>query len=145
MSCLESLFPIGLVPLFTVHARKLLIYVWRSQVSVQKMSSRNSWDKFLLWSVDFPMPHNHESPIHYFIGPFDNLELNMQVNSSQEIFSAVASLLSRATTQSHKNRASVSFAKSERGAHKIYDRHKTRIAGGLTYRSTKKLNHTSAN
>ena len=69
----------------------------------------------------------------------------MQVNSSQEIFSAVASLLSRATTQSHKNRASVSFAKSELGAHEIYDRHKTGIAGGFTYRSTKKLNHTSAN
>ena len=102
--------PIGLVAPFTVGARLLLKDIWRV--------TRQQWDddlpqdivqRFLVWSADLPKLENIEIPRSYFSGPFDNIELHMFGDSSQDIFSAVAFLRARVTTPTGKIKTELAF------------------------------------
>ena len=102
LSLVSKVFdPIGLVAPFTVGARLLLKDIWRA--------SRQHWDeelpkgtaeRFLEWSVELPKLAAITTPRSYFSGNFEDLELHMFGDSSQEVFSAVAFLRARVTTSS---------------------------------------------
>ena len=82
--------PIGLVASFTVGARLLLKDIWC--VTRQHWDDEQSQDevqRFLAWSADLP---KLEFPQSYFTGPFDNAELHVFGNSSQDILGSVAFL-----------------------------------------------------
>ena len=89
LSLVSKVFdPIGLVASFTVGARLLLKDIWC--VTRQHWDDEHLQDKvqrFLAWSADLP---KLEVPQSYFTGPFDNAELHVFGNSSQDIFSSVA-------------------------------------------------------
>ena len=99
--CLVSkvFHPIGLVAPFTVGARLLLKDIWR--VTGQQWDDELPQDmvqRFLYWSADLPKLENIKISRSYFSGPFDNIELLMFGDSSQDIFSAVAFLQARVKT-----------------------------------------------
>ena len=83
--------PIGLVAPFTVTARLLLKDIWR-------LSGQN-WDntlpiemmnRFKVWSLDLPKLCNLTIPRSFFSGAFDQLELHVFGDSSQDVFSSIA-------------------------------------------------------
>ena len=137
--------PIGLVALFTDGAQLLLKDIWR--VTGQQ------WDdelrlymikRFSVWSADLPKLENIKIPRSYFSGPFDNIELHMFGDSSQDIFSAVSFLRARVKTPTVEEKtACVCFGESARGANESNDCPKTRITSSSTCRSTEKGNYTS--
>ena len=147
LSVVSKVFdPIGLVAPFTVGARLLLKDIWR--VTGQQWDDELPQDivqRFLVWSVDLPKLENIKIPRSYFSGPFDNIELHMFGDSSQDIFSAVAFLRARVKTRTgqEKNRACVCFGESARGANESNDCPKTRITSSSTCRSTENINYTS--
>ena len=102
--------PIGLVAPFTVGARLLLKDIWR--VTGQQWDDELPQDmvqRFLIWSADLPKLENIKIPRSYFSGPFDNTELHMFGDSSQDIFSAVAFLRARVTTPAGKIKTELAF------------------------------------
>ena len=111
LSLVSKVFdPIGLVAPFTVGARLLLKDIWRA--------TGQQWDdelpqdmvqRFLVWSADLPKLENIKIPRSYFSGPFDNTELHMFGDSSQDIFSAVAFLRARVTTPTGKIKTELAF------------------------------------
>ena len=97
--------PIGLVASFTLGSRLLLKDNWR--VTGQHWDDVLAQDKvqiFLVWSADLPKPENIKFLVisSYFTGTFDNVELHIFHDSSQDIFSAVAFLRARVTTPTGK-------------------------------------------
>ena len=101
---------IGLVAPFTVAARLLLKDIWRV--------TRQQWDdelpqdmvqSFLVWSPDLPKLENIKISRSYFSGPFDNVELHMFGDSSQDIFSAFAFLRARVTIPTGKIKTELAF------------------------------------
>ena len=85
--------PIGLVAPFTAGARLLLKDIWR--VTGQQWDDELPQDmvqRFLVWSADLPKLENIKIPRRYLSGTFDNIELHMFGDSSQDTFSAVAFL-----------------------------------------------------
>ena len=111
LSLVSKVFdPIGLVAPFTVGARLLLKDIWRV--------TRQQWDdellqdifqRFLVWSADLPKLENIEIPRSYFSGPFDNIELHMFGDSSQDIFSSVAFLRARVKTPTDEEKTELAF------------------------------------
>ena len=101
--------PIGLVAPFTVTARLLLKDIWR-------LSGQN-WDntlpiemmnRFKVWNSDLPKLCNLTIPRSFFSGAFDQLELHVFGDSSQDVFSSVAFL--RAKVKSRKSeRTEIAF------------------------------------
>ena len=68
--------------------------------------------RFLVWSADLPKLENIKIPRSYFKGPFDNVELHMFGDSSQDIFSAVAFLRARVTTPTGKVKTELVLGKA---------------------------------
>ena len=109
LSLVSKVFdPIGLVASFTVGARLLLKDIWRV--------TRQQWDdellqdifqRFLVWSADLPKLENIKIPRSYFSGPFDNIELHMFGDSSQDIFGAIAFLRARVKTPTDEEKQSL--------------------------------------
>ena len=82
--------PIGLVAPFTVTARLLLKDIWR--LSGQKWDNRlpiEMMNTFKVWSSDLPNLSNLTIPRSFFSGAFDQLELHVFGDSSQDVFSSV--------------------------------------------------------
>ena len=101
--------PIGLVAPFTVTARLLLKDIWR-------LSGQN-WDntlpiemmnRFKVWSSDLPKLCNLTIPRSFFSGAFDQLELHVFEDSSQDVFSSVAFLRARVKSGS-SGRTEIAF------------------------------------
>ena len=65
--------------------------------------------RFLVSSADLPKLENIKIPRSYFSGPFDNTELHMFGDSSQDIFSAVAFPRARVTTLTGKIKTELAF------------------------------------
>ena len=111
LSLVSKVFdPIGLVAPFTVGARLLLKDIWR--VTGQQWDDELPQDmvkRFLVWSADLPKLENIKIPRSYFSAPFDNTELHMFGDSSQDIFSAVAFLRARVTTPTGKIKIELAF------------------------------------
>ena len=63
----------------------------------------------MVWSADLPKPEDIKISQSYFIGHFDNVELLMFGNSSQENFSAVAFLRARVTTTTGEVKTELAF------------------------------------
>ena len=106
--------PIGLVAPFTVGARLLLKDIWR--VTGQQWDDELPQDmvqRFLVWSADLPKLEKIKIPRSYFSGPFDNIELHMFGESSQELRARVK------TPMGKKNRACVCFGENARGANEV--------------------------
>ena len=102
--------PIGLVAPFTVGARLLLKDIWL--VTGQQWDDELPQDmvkRFLAWSVDLPRLENIKIARSYFTGPFDNVELHMFGDISQDNFSAVAFLRARVTTPTGKVKTELAF------------------------------------
>ena len=102
--------PIGLVAPFTVGARLLLKDIWR--VTGQQWDDELQQDivqRFLVWSADLPKLENIKIPRSYFSGPFDNIELHMFGDSSQDIFSAIAFLRTRVRTPTGEEKPELAF------------------------------------
>ena len=97
LSLVSKVFdPIGLVAPFTVTARLLLKDIWR--VSGQQWDTPlvdEFVDRFRAWSADLPKLYELTIPGSYFTGPFEDLELHVFGDSSQDAFSAVAILRAR--------------------------------------------------
>ena len=91
LSLVSKVFdPIGLVATFTVGARLLLNDVWR--VSGQHWDEElpnDTVEKFLDGSVELPKLAEITIQRSYFSGNFEQLELLMFGDSSQEVFSAL--------------------------------------------------------
>ena len=111
LSLVSKVFdPIGLFAPFTVYARLLLKDIWR--VTGQQWDDELPQDmvqRFLVWSADLPKPENIKIPRSHFTGPFNNVELLMFGESSQDIFSAVAILRARVTTPTGKIKTELAF------------------------------------
>ena len=111
LSLVSKVFdPIGLVAPFTVGARLLLKDIWR--VTGQQWDDELPQDmvqRFLVWSADLPKLENIKIPRSYFSGPFDNIELHMFGDSSQDIFSAVAFLRARVKTPTGEEKTELAF------------------------------------
>ena len=94
LSYVSKIFdPIGLVAQITVGSRLLLKDIWR--VTRQHWDDELPHDKvqrFLVWSADLLKLEIIKIPRSHFTGTFDNVELYMSGDSSQDIFSAVAFL-----------------------------------------------------
>ena len=111
LSLVSKVFdPIGLVAPFTVGARLLLKDIWRG--------TGQQWDdelpqdmvqRFLYWSADLPKLENMKIPRSCFSGPFDNIELHMCGDSSQDFFSAVACLRARVKTPTGDEKTELAF------------------------------------
>ena len=102
--------PFGLVAPFTVGARLLLKDIWR--VTGQQWDDELPQDmvqRFLVWSADLPKLENIKYPGSYFSGTFDNIELHMFGDNSQDIFSAVAFLRARVTTPTGEEKTELAF------------------------------------
>ena len=112
LSLVSKVFdPIGLVAPFTVGARLLLKDIWH--VTAQQWYDEFSQEmvqRFLVWSADLPKLENIKTPRSYFSGLFDNIELHMFGDSSQDIFSAVAFLQARVKTPTGKEKTELAFA-----------------------------------
>ena len=111
LSLVSKVFdPIGLVAPFTVGARLLLKDIWR--VTGQQWNDELPQDvvqTFLVWSADLPKLENIKISRSYFSGPFDNIELHMFGDSSQDIFSAVAFLRARVKTPTGHEKTELAF------------------------------------
>ena len=101
--------PIGLVAPFTVTARLLLKDIWR-------LSGQN-WDntlpiemmnRFKIWSSDLPKLCNLSIPRGFFSGAFDQLELHVFGDSSQDVFSSIAFLRAKVKSESQE-RTEIAF------------------------------------
>ena len=102
--------------------------------------------RFLVWSADLPKLENIKIPRSYFSGPFDNIELRMFGDSSQDNFSAVVFLRARVKTPTGEEKtAYVCFGESARCANESNDCPKSRITSSSTRRSTEKGSYTSTN
>ena len=119
LSLVSKVFdPIGLVAPFIVGARLLLKDIWR--VKGQQWDEELPQDmvqRFLAWSADLTMLENIKIPRSYFSGPFDNIELHMFGDSSQDIFSAVAFLRAQVTTPTGKRKQSLRLFWGKRAWH----------------------------
>ena len=102
LSLVSKVFdPNGLVAPFTVGARLLLKDIWRaSGQHWDEELPKGTAERFLEWSVELPKLAAITTPRSYFSGNFEELELQMFGDSSQEVFSAVAFLRDRVTTSS---------------------------------------------
>ena len=102
LSLVSKVFdPIDLVAPFTVGARLLLKDIWRaSGQQWDEELPKGTAERFLEWSVELPKLAAITTPRSYFSGNFEDLELHMFGDSSQEVFSAVAFLRARVTTSS---------------------------------------------
>ena len=102
LSLVSNVFdPIGLVAPFTAGARLLLKGIWR--VSGQHWDEelpKDTFERFLEWSVELPKLAKITIPRSFFSGNFKHLELHMFGDSSQEVFSAVAFLRAQVNTSS---------------------------------------------
>ena len=111
LSLVSKVFdPIGLVAPFTVGARLLLKDIWR--VTGQQWNDELPLDmvqRFLVWSADLPKLENIKIFGSYFRWLFDNVELHMFGDSSQDIFSAVAFLPAQVTTPTGKIKTELAF------------------------------------
>ena len=111
LSLVSKVFdPIGLVAPFTVGARLLLKDMWR--VTGQQWDDELPQDKvqrFLAWSADIPKLENIKIPRSYFSGLFDNIELHMFCDRSQDIFSAAAFLRARVATPTGEEKTELAF------------------------------------
>ena len=111
LSLVSKVFdPIGLVAPFTVGARLLLKDIGR--VTGQQWDDEHPQDmvqRFFVWSADLPKLENIKIPRSYFSGPFDNIELHMFGDSSQDIFSAVAFFRARVTSPTGKIKTELAF------------------------------------
>ena len=88
--------PIGLVAPYTVTARLLLKDIWR--LSGQQWDNNLPDDvseKFLEWAAELPKLSEITIPRSYFRGTIENFELHVFLDSSQDVFSAVAFLRAR--------------------------------------------------
>ena len=65
--------------------------------------------RFLVWSADLSKLENIKIPRSNLSGPFDNIELHMFGDSSQDIFSAAAFLRARVTTPTGKIKTELAF------------------------------------
>ena len=65
--------------------------------------------RFLVWSADLSKLENIKIPRSYFSGPFDNIELHMFGDSSQDKFSAVAFLRARVKTPTGEEKTELAF------------------------------------
>ena len=125
LSLVAKLFePIGLVPTFTVTARLLLKNIWR-------LSGQN-WDntlpiemmnRFKIWSSDLLNLYNLTIPRSFFSGAFDQLELHVFGDSSQDVFSSVAFLRAKvkSESQSRMHRNCFCSGKSEGCPHEVFN------------------------
>ena len=111
LSLVSNVFdPIGLVAPFTVGARLLLKDIWR--VTGQQRDDELPQDmvqRFLVWSADLPKLKNIKIPRSYFSGAFDNIELHMFGDSSEDTFSAVAFLRARVKTPTGEEKTELVF------------------------------------
>ena len=111
LSLVSKVFdPIGPVAPFTVGARLLLKDIWR--VTGQQWDDELPQDmvqRFLVWSADLPKLGNIKTPRNYFSGPFDNVELQLFGDSTQDFFSAIAFLRARVTTPTGKMKTELAF------------------------------------
>ena len=117
LSLVSKVFdPIGLVAPCTVGARLLLKDIWR--VTGQPWDDELPQDmvqRFFVWSADLPNLENIKIPRSYFSGPFDNVELHMCGDSSQDIFSAVAFLQTRVTNSTGRVKTELAFVLGKTG------------------------------
>ena len=93
--------PIGLVAPFTVSARLLLKYILL--VSGQHWDEellKDTVERFLEWSAELPKLAEITIPGSYFSGNFEQLELHMFGESSQDVFSANAFIRAQVNTSS---------------------------------------------
>ena len=150
LSFVSSVFdPIGLVAPYTVKARLLLKDIWR--ISGQK------WDddlpeeikkQFLEWHSGLHLLGSLTIPRIYFTEPFDQIELHMFGDSSQDVFCAVAFLRARLAS-SHQTELAFVFGKArvapmkalsipklELQAALLATRLKQEILKGLTFKVT---------
>ena len=127
--------PIGLVAPYTVSARILL-------KDIRRLHGQQ-WDdnlpgetvtKFNEWSEDLAKLSQIEIPRSYFEGPFTALELHMFGDSLQDIFTPVAFLQAKVTTQHtwKPYRISLRLRKSQSGSNESCYRSKTRVASFIT-------------
>ena len=111
LSLVSKVFdPIGLVAPFTVGARLLLKDIWR--VTGQQWDDELPQDmvqRFLVWSADLQKLENNKILRSYFSGHFDNIELHIFGDSSQDIFSAVAFLRARVKTPTGEEKTELAF------------------------------------
>ena len=106
----EVFEPISLVAPFTVDARLLLKDIWL--VTGQQWDDELSQDivqRFLFWSAVLPKLENIKIPQNYFSGHFDNIELHMFGDSSQDIFSVVTFLRTREKTSKGGEKIELAF------------------------------------
>ena len=103
LSLVSKIFdPIGLVALFTVGARLLLMDIWRVRGQHwDEELPKDTVERFLEWSIELPMLAKITIPRSYFSGNFEHLELRMFGDSSQEVFSAVAFLRVKTSSGRH--------------------------------------------
>ena len=127
--------PIGLVAPYTVSARILL-------KDMRRLHGQQ-WDdnlpgetvtKFNEWSKDLAKLSQIEIPRSYFEGPFTALELHMFGDSLQDIFTPVAFLQAKVTTQHtwKPYRISLRLRKSQSGSNESCYHSKTRVASFIT-------------
>ena len=111
MSLVAKVFDtIGLVAPFTVTARLLLKNVWRLHgQSWDKRLPNEMIDQFSSWSSELPTLALLTIPRCYFSGPFEQLELHVFGDSSQEVFSAVAFLRALVNPPSENKRTELAF------------------------------------
>ena len=95
--------PIGLVVPFTFGARLILKDIWRvNGQSWDDELHKDTVDRILTWCIELPRLAEITIPISYFSGPFQNLELHMFGDSSQDVFSVVGFLRAQVTCTSGK-------------------------------------------
>ena len=111
LSLVSKIFdPIGLVAPFTVGARLLLKDIWG--VTGQQWDNELPQDivqRFLVWSADLSKLENIKIPRSYLSGPFENIELHIFGDSSQDIFSAVAFLRAHVKTPTGEGKTELAF------------------------------------
>ena len=91
--------PIGLVAPYTVTARLLLKNIWRpSEQQWDNNLPDNVCKKFLEWAEVLPYLSEITIPRCYFHGSMDSVELHVFGDSSQDVFSAVAFLRARVSS-----------------------------------------------
>ena len=140
LSFVSSVFdPIGLVAPYTVEARLLLKDIWR--ISGQK------WDddlpeeikkQFLEWHSGLHLLGSLTIPRSYFTEPFDQIELHMFGDSSQDVFCAVAFLRARLVSSYQTELACV--WQSPRRAYEIAFYSKVRASSGSSCNPLKRRN-----
>ena len=138
--------PIGFVAPFTVGTRLLIKDIWCvTRQHLDDELPQNRVQRFLVWSADLPKLEKIKIPRSYFTGPFDNVELHVFGESSQDIFSAVAFLRARVTTPTGKVKTKLAFVlgKARVAPMKEMTGHKTGLASSSTCRSAEERNYSS--